>query len=102
MKSYNQADLSDDSLDSLLDSYQLLFKVVKPTWGGYFGPDDDWIAPWIIEKIRKREKERRQEELPRVYIEDDSLYHPPEDKEETEDKAERGITIIDIIQNNDY
>lgn len=99
MKSYNQADLSDDSLDSLLDSYQLLFKVVKPIWGGYFGPDDDWIAPWIIEKIKKREKEKRQEEQPRAYIEDESLYEPK--KKEKEENSERGVTIIDIIQNND-
>ena len=63
--------------------------------------DDGWIAPWIIEKIKEMEKERKREyDQPRVYIDEEPLYEPPK-KEVPEDEPGRGITIIDISGNDD-
>lgn len=79
------------SLDGLLDfSYKLPFGSKN-----YFSKDDI-IAPWIIDKIKKREEERkRNEDQPRVYI-DIPPYQELEEKEE-EEKPKRGVTIIDLI-----
>ena len=91
------------SLDVLLDDYKyfLSFKV-KTIQGGYFSPkdDDELIAPYIIKIIRDREKQKREQEQQRVYIEDAPYEMPP--KKEEAPKEERGILIIDITGENDY
>lgn len=65
----------------------------------YFSNKEDLIAPWIIDKIRKREEEKKRiNEQPRVYIEDDMPYQPPMEKH---DDPERGVIIIDINEDDD-
>ena len=58
----------------------------------------EMIAPWVIEKIKEleREKRRRQEEQPRVYI-DDYPYELQKKDDKDQKDSDRGVVIIDIV-----
>ncbi len=88
MVTYKNSGMQSFSLEALL-------AFSKP----YHLSPDDWIAPWIIEKIKEREREKKNKyEQPRVYIEDDPMYMP---QDEPEDEPGRGVVIIDIGRNDD-
>lgn len=55
------------------------------------------LPAYIIEEIRKREKERKRDRWDELYIERptiDELYEPRPDEEDEED--DRGVVIIDF------
>jgi len=64
-----------------------------------------FISPFIIEELKKRERQKeieRDNERPRVYIEEDVPYSDsPKQKEDEEKDYNRGVIIIDITGDED-
>lgn len=55
------------------------------------------LDAWIIEELRREERERQQEDRPVVEL---PLYLPVEDRQEMEESpvpSERGVVIIDML-----
>lgn len=85
-----------DSLEVLLNFSSSNVKNNSYKINSLYASKDDIIAPWIIQKIREmEEKKKRQEDQPRVYI-DDYPYEQPKKEEKDEKESDRGVIIIDI------
>jgi hypothetical protein len=55
------------------------------------------LDPWIIEKIIRREEDRRrEEERTQLEVPVDSPRYPEKDPKAPADETERGVVIIDI------
>ena len=54
------------------------------------------LDPWIIEKIRRREEERRRDSEAQVELPLERRYRDREEKPVTEPEVKRGVVIIDM------
>ena len=54
------------------------------------------LDPWIIEKIRRREEERRRDSEAQVELPLERRYHEREEQPASEPEIERGVVVIDM------
>lgn len=54
------------------------------------------IAPWIIEEIERREREREEQQRLPLYI-DEPTYEPDEQPQPDGDEQPRGVVVIDLL-----